>query len=192
MLHTMSRIRALSILLGWMSATALAQTPAAAPETFVAMAEVGGREAAASATVTIRLEKYMDERDRTTLAEALKVGGYPRFLPAFRKAPDVGSVEMNGRKVVVRWARQQPSGKGRTISVVTDGALFFVGGGSVDAKPRTGFELAVIQMELDAAGAGTGTMAAAARVKPGGATGVQIDDYSEAPVKLVSVRKSGK
>jgi hypothetical protein len=33
-------------------------------------------------------------------------------------------------------------------------------------------------------------MAAAARVRPGGPTGVQIDDYAETPLKLVTVRKS--
>jgi len=41
-------------------------------------------------------------------------------------------------------------------------------------------------------GLGTGTMAAAARVKPGGPTGVQVDDYGSEPLKLVTVRKSFK
>ena len=77
-----------------------------------------------------------------------------------------------------------------TIAIVTESPLFFVGGGEVDAKPRKGFEVAVIQLEVDSIGLGTGTMAAAARVRPGGATGVQIDDYAETPVKLVTVRKS--
>jgi hypothetical protein len=90
----------------------------------------------------------------------------------------------------VRWTRQQPTEKGRTISVVTDAPLFFVGGGNVDAKPREGFEVAVILLNVDSIGLGTGSLAPAARVKPGGPTGVQIDDYAEAPVKLVTVRKS--
>ena len=32
-------------------------------------------------------------------------------------------------------------------------------------------------------------MAAAARVKPGGETGVQIDDYADEPIKLVTVSR---
>jgi hypothetical protein len=48
----------------------------------------------------------------------------------------------------------------------------------------------VILLEVDQVGLGNGTMAAAARVRPGGPTGVQIDDYAETPVKLVTVRKS--
>jgi hypothetical protein len=47
----------------------------------------------------------------------------------------------------------------------------------------------VIQLSVDSRGNGTGTMAAAARVKKGGETGVQIDDYAEAPVALVKVTR---
>ena len=85
-------------------------------------------------------------------------------------------------------ARERPSGKfSREITVVTDQPIFFVGGGRVDAKPREGYEVAVIQFEMDSAGMGRGTMTAAAKVKPGGETGVQIDDYAEKPIRLVTV-----
>jgi len=119
-----------------------------------------------------------------------RVGGFPGFLPALRSAPEVGYVEMNGRKTKVRWARQEPAEKGRTITIVTESPLAFVGGAAVDAKPRKGYEVAVIRLDVDQIGLGTGSMAAAARVRPGGPTGVQIDDYAETPLKLVTVRKS--
>ena len=73
--------------------------------------------------------------------------------------------------------------------VVTDKAVFFVGGGRANAKPRTGYESALIQLVVDAAGAGSGTMAAAARVKPGGETGVRIDNYAEEPLALTKVTR---
>jgi hypothetical protein len=170
----------------------LAQKDIKPPETFTASAQALGQDAGASAQVTIQIDQYTSDSDRATIQEALRVGGYPGFLPALRSAPVIGFVEMGGRKVNARWARQQPTEKGRTISVVTEAPLFFVGGGSVDAKPRAGFEVAVIQLEVDQIGLGTGTMAAAARVRPGGPTGVQIDDYAETPVKLVTVRKAFK
>jgi hypothetical protein len=62
-------------------------------------------------------------------------------------------------------------------------------GGAVDAKPRAGYEVAVIQMHMDDVGLGSGTMAAAARVKPGGETGVVIDDYAAEPIKLVTINR---
>ena len=67
--------------------------------------------------------------------------------------------------------------------------MFFVGGGRTEAKPRAGYEVAVIQLMVDEIGLGTGSMAAAARVKPGGETGVQIDDYADEPIKLVTVSR---
>jgi hypothetical protein len=76
--------------------------------------------------------------------------------------------------------------------VVTDEPIFFVGGGRPDAKPREGYEVAVIQFDVDNVGLGKGTMTAAARVKPGGETGVQIDDYADKPIRLVTVTRNIK
>jgi hypothetical protein len=170
--------------------TVLAQKDIKPPETFTANAQALGRNAGASAEVTIQINQYTSESDRKAIEEALRIGGYQGFLPALRSAPDVGYVEMNGRKSLIRWARQQPTDKGRTISIVTESPLAFVGGAAVDARPRKGYEVAVIRLDVDQIGLGTGSMAAAARVRPGGPTGVQIDDYAENPLKLVTVRKS--
>jgi hypothetical protein len=104
--------------------------------------------------------------------------------------PEVGYVELNGRKVSVRWAGQTATPKGRTITIVTDTPLAFVGGAAVDAKPRAGYELAFLQFDVDSIGMGSGSMAAAARIRPGGPAGVQVDDYAEKPVNLKMVRKS--
>jgi hypothetical protein len=183
-------LRAALIAMVCTTSVVLAQKDVKPPETFTANAQVVGKDAGSSAQVTIQIDQYTPDDVRNTIQEALRVGGFPGFLPALRSAPQVGYVEMAGRKVPVRWARQQPTDKGRTISIVTETPLFFVGGGEIDAKPRKGFEVAVIQLEVDSIGLGNGTMAAAARVRPGGATGVQVDDYAETPVKLVTVRKS--
>ena len=78
------------------------------------------------------------------------------------------------------------------ISVVTDTPIFFLGGGGPDAKPKAGYELAVLQLKMDSSGIGEGSIAAAARVKPGGTTGVQVDRYADQPIKLVSIRREIK
>jgi hypothetical protein len=164
-----------------------------APETFVAKAETRTPEGAvASAPLTIQIDRYTLDGHRKVMEEALRTGGYPGFLSALRNAPAVGHVQVGERKVTVRWARQVPDGENRTISVVTDAPLFFIGGGRPDAKPRAGYELAVLQLKMDSSGIGEGTMAAAARVKPGGETGVQIDKYADQPIKLVSIRREIK
>jgi hypothetical protein len=166
------------------------QEPQHAPETFAAQAQAENRAGVtASAPILIHLERYTPAFDRTAVEDALRFNGYLGFVPALRKAPDVGYVEAAGRKVTIRWARETPSDTGRTIVVVTDKPLAFVGGGPTDAKSRVGYEVAVIQLKVDGHGSGTGTMAAAARVKPGGETGVQIDDYAETPIALAMVTR---
>ena len=177
---------------------ALAATPSArqtprnsgAPETFSANAQVKGAAGAIAATIQIQIQRYTPDFDRTSVESALKGGGYPSFLTALRKAPEVGSVGIGDQKFAIRYAREQKTAKGRTIVVVTDKPVFFVGGGRTDAKAKAGYEVAVIQMMVDDVGLGDGTMAAAARVKPGPeGVGVQLDDYAEEPIKLVTVSR---
>ena len=160
-----------------------------APETFSVNAQVKAAGAASAATIQIHIERYTPDFDRTAVETALKHGGYKGFVPALRKAPEVGWVAVGERKVPIRWAREQKTAKGRTIVVITDAPVFFVGGGAADAKPRVGYDVAVIQLMVDDIGLGKGTMAAAARVKPGGEAGVQIDDYADEPIALVTVRR---
>ena len=163
--------------------------PIGAPETFAAKAQAANKAGAAvSAPILFHVERYTPEFDRAAVREALRVGGYPGFLPALRKAPDVGYAELAGRRVTIRWARETADATGRTIVLITDKPVAFLGG-QAEGKSRAGYEVAVIQLKVDGKGAGTGSMAAAARVKPGGETGVQIDDYAESPIELVNVAR---
>jgi len=164
------------------------------PITFTANLNAAGAQGGAgAATIQIDIRRYTPEAERTAVEAALKSGGYPAFLTALRKASDVGAVSFADRKWTIRWARERPSGQnGRSIVVVTDQPIFFVGGGNPDAKPRQGFEVAVIEFQIDNAGLGTGTMTAAARVKPGGEDGVLIEDYAAKPIKLVTVTRKIK
>jgi hypothetical protein len=164
-----------------------------APESFTANVNVVGGAGAAAATITIRIDRYSQEADRDAVARALKEGGYPAFLAALRKAPVVGAVTLGGQSFDIRWAREQPAANGRSIVVVTDKPVYFAGGGSVNAKPREGYDVALLQFRMDDGGVGfEGTMAAAARVKPGGDTGVQIEDYAEKPIELRTITRAIK
>jgi hypothetical protein len=176
------------------TAAAPAQTrTVGAPEVFNANAQAKTANGAAAATLQIHVDRYSPEADRTAVENALKHGGYANFLNALRKAPQVGRVQVGERQFVIRWARETKTADGgRTIVVVTDKPIFYVGGGAADAKPRAGYEVGLIQMNVDGVGFGSGTMAGAARVRPGGEAGVQIDDYADEPIKLVTVSRLTK
>jgi hypothetical protein len=161
-----------------------------APEVFNANAQVKGKTGAGAATLQIHIDRYTPDADRTAVETALKQGGYANFLNALRKAPEVGRVQVGERQFPIRWSRQTTSKDGgRTIVVVTDTPIFYVGGGAADAKPRAGYEVGLIQMTVDGVGFGSGTMAGAARIRPGGEAGVQVDDYADEPIKLVTVSR---
>jgi hypothetical protein len=162
---------------------------AGAPEVFNVNAQVKTSGGASASTMQVHVTRYTPDADRTAVETALKHGGYAAFLNALRKAPEVGHVQAGEQKFAIRWARETKTANGRTIVVVTDKPVFFVGGGAADAKPRTGYDVALIQMNVDGVGFGSGSMAAAARVRPGGDAGVQVDDYADSPIKLVTVSR---
>ena len=192
-LSGLSLTLALAVVLAPTPAAAGGQTKATAPETITANAHVTGAAGAAATRISMQIDRYTPDADREAVAQALKQGGYPAFLTALRKAPVVGSLTIAGQTFDIRWAREQPVSNGRSIVLITDKPVYFVGGGGTNAKPRAGYEVALLQFRLDGSGLGfEGTMAAAARVKPGGPTGVQIDDYAEKPIELQGISRAIK
>jgi hypothetical protein len=171
----------------WLGAQA-APPKTGAPEIFNGNAQVKNANGAMSGTFEVRVARYTPDFDRTTVEKALRQGGYPAFLTALRNSPEVGQLVLAGGQVfLIRYAREKVEATGRTITVVTEKPVFFVGSSRADAKPRAGFEVAVVQLQMDGTGKGKGTMAAAARVRPDGDGGVRLDDYAEQPITLTDV-----
>src|SRR4029077_10362054 len=112
------------------------------------------------------------------------------FLEALRKTPPIGSLKVGTRSVEIHWARQQQRGVDRRIAAATADAVFFGGAGEVDAKPTAGYDIAVAEFTVDSTGLGKGSMAPAAKVKAGGPTGVEIEDYSGKKIELVTVSRN--
>lgn len=182
---------ALAVALAGASAGASAQSKkkASGPETFNGKAKVGTSTAVADTTFNVQIDQYTPDKDLKAMELALQTGGSDGFVQALRKAPVAGHLKIGDKSFTIRWARQRETSKGRTISIVTDAPVYFLGAGLPDAKPRAGFDVAVAKMNIDSAGLGEGTIAFAARVKPSGENGVDIQDYAAEPVKLVSIMK---
>ncbi|HTI37105.1 MAG TPA: hypothetical protein VL484_06080 [Vicinamibacterales bacterium] len=161
-----------------------------APESFRANAQVTGTGGGVASGLTIQIDKYTSDADHAALVKALKEGGNGAFVSTLKTSPVVGKVTMGDRTFTIRWARQQIKGDSRRIAVATDSPVFFAGAGAVDAKPTAGFDIAVLEFTVDSIGLGKGSMAAAAHVKPGGPTGVQVDDYSGKRIDLVTVTRN--
>jgi len=163
----------------------------APPESFKANGQITGAAGGAASQIDIHIERYSTDAEHTAMVDVLKSGGNDGFLAALKKAPTIGSVKIGTRSVNVRWARANPGpSDSRRIVVVTDGPVFFAGAGAVDAKPTAGYDMAVVEFTVDSVGLGSGTMAPAARVKPGGPIGVQLDDYSGKRITLATVSRN--
>jgi hypothetical protein len=162
-----------------------------APESFRANAQAISGSGGAAAALTFRVDAYTPDADRERLLAALTSGGSPGFVEALKKEKAAGYVQAGDRKVTIRYARMQAAANGkRRVVLVTDAPVYFVGGGALDAAPKEGYDVAVVEFEVDSVGLGSGRIAMAARVKPGGPAGVQIDDYAQEPVKLVTVTRN--
>jgi hypothetical protein len=164
--------------------------PSDTPVEFSATVQATGPLGSVATTVQIHILKYTEERDRKALLAALVKNGYQAFLPALRAVPTVGYVQIKEQKWNLKWAHQQQTESGQSVTVATDQPIFFVGGGSANQKPRAGYELAVIRLEVDSIGMGKGSMAAAAKVKPAGdGQGVVVDDYADKPLPITMVSR---
>ena len=164
--------------------------PSTVPVEYSASVQAVGALGAVATTVQVHIDRFTAEKDRTTLVNALKTGGYAAFLPALKKAPVVGYLAVKDQKWDLRWAHQQVKDLGQTITVATDKPVYFAGGGAVDAKPREGFDMAVIRLDVDTIGLGKGTFATAAKVKPNAdASGVEVDDYGGQPLQITMVSR---
>jgi hypothetical protein len=162
-----------------------------APETFRANAQATNSAAGVAAAMSFQVDAYTPDGERERLLAALQAGGSAAFVEALKKSPVAGYITGGDRKIAIRFARAEPTATGgRRILLVTEAPVYFVGGGALDAKPTAGYDIAVVQFEVDSVGLGSGSMAAAARVKPGGTAGVQLDDYAKEPIKLMTVSRT--
>lgn len=171
-------------------AAAQSITKPGAPESFRANGQILGAAGGAASTIHIQIDKYTSDADHAALAGTLKQGGYEAFVAALRKAPQIGSLKVGNRSVAIHWARELAQGGSRRIAVATAEPVFFGGAGAVDAKPTAGYDLAMAEFTVDSTGLGKGTMAPAAKVKAGGPTGVEVEDYSGKRIELVTVSRN--
>jgi hypothetical protein len=167
----------------------LAQAQAGAG-TFTATATVktaGGAEATAPVTITI--DRKMPEAEANKLLAAFKSGGAAGLRKALAGVPPTGSVQLaDGARTPARITIELPTDKGRLITIVTDKPLLFLGAGFPGAKPKVGYDFAVVDIEFDASGNGSGTLAPAAKVTVKGGAFV-VEDYASELVRLAGVKK---
>jgi hypothetical protein len=172
------------------SAAAVSPAHAQPAETFTATAAVKAADgAAASAPVTIVVDRKMSQGEADRLVEAFKTGGVPGLRKALVGVPPTGSVRLGkGAATPTRLVIERPTDKGRLLTIVADQPILFLGSGFPGAKSKEGYDFAIVDIEVDESGSGSGTLAPAAKVTVKQGVFV-VEDYAQELVRLTGVKK---
>ena len=131
----------------------------------------------------------MPREEAAKLASAFTANGAAGLRKALSGVPPTGSVRIgNATPTPTRLTLERVTPEGRLLTIVTDQPLVFVGAGLPGAQPKEGFDFAVMDLVVDQAGNGSGTIAPAARMKVQQGALV-VDDYGTDVVRLESVKR---
>jgi hypothetical protein len=163
-----------------------------AAETFTATATVDtAGKATAKAPVTMVVSRKMAQAEADKLVAAFKSGGVAALRKALTGVAPTGSIAVGaGAPTPTRLAIERPTDKGRLLTLVADQPILHLGAGLPGAKPKEGYDLAVVHLEVDANGNGSGTFAPAAKVSINKDGAFVVDDYGSELVRLTGVKKA--
>jgi hypothetical protein len=155
-------------------------------ETLTALATVktaGGT--IATTPISITIDRLTPVREAETLVAAFKASGPEGLRQALKGLPPTGSIRIGGGAATpTQLTLERTTDKGRLLTILTDTPLFFLGAGQPRAKPTAGYDFAILDLEIEAGGAGSGTLAPAARITVRQDVFV-VEDYSAEIVRLI-------
>jgi len=160
-------------------------------EVFTATAAIkGAGGGSASAPVTITVDRKMSQGEADRLVAAFKSGGAAALRKALGGVPPTGNISIGtGAATPTRFTLERVTGEGRLLTILTDKPLLFVGASLPGAKSQAGYDFGVIDIEVDAKGNGSGTLAPAAKIKMNRDAFV-VEDYGIEAVRLTGVKKT--
>jgi len=168
-----------------------ASVRAQGPETFTATATVktaGGTTATSPVTIVVTHKMPQSEADK--FLGAFKSGGVTALRNALSGVKPTGTIQLGKQKPVpTRLAVERTTDKGRLLTIVADRPVLFLGSSIPGAKAKQGYDFAVVDLEVDANGKGSGSLAPAAKVTVKGDAFV-VEDYGVDRVELKDVAKS--
>lgn len=170
-------------------ATLLPAAAAAQGETFKATASVKSPTATASAPVTIRIDRFVTDAERTAIVKAVQANDAAATRKALEAVADIGYIEVSSRRTPLKYAYARTTGSGRMITVVTAKPVAYLGSGVPGAKPKGEYELALALLILDGQGAGDGEFSPAVTLKTDEHGAIVTTDYSHEVVRLTGISK---
>jgi hypothetical protein len=159
-----------------------------ASETITATANVkssGG--VAATAPVSIIVDRFSTDSERDEMLAALKKDGTEGVRRLLLTQPPIGTLKVGNESTAIKYIYARTTGAGRLITAVTGSPIAFIGAGVPGAKPKTGFDLGLVMLEVTASGPGHGELVPATKVRLNDQGAVVTEDYSGDVVQLSNV-----
>jgi hypothetical protein len=170
---------------------AAAAVHAQSAQTFSASARVtsaGGTSV--ESPFSMEIKRFATDAERDALVRTISKGGTDAAQQMLARQAAVGTLQLGGRTVPVKYAYARAMGSGRLITAVTGEPIVFLGAGMPEAKPKAGYSLALVMLEVSDSGPGQGELVPAAKVRIDAQNAVVTEDYSPANViRLVNVAK---
>lgn len=160
-------------------------------ETFTATATVqtaGG--ATATAPVRVTVTRTMSPEEAAKFTSALQTGGSAALRTALSGVPPTGSIQVgSGAPTPTRLTLDRTTDRGRLLTIVTDQPILFLGAGLPGARPKEGYDFAVLDLDVDRTGAGSGMLAPAAKIRVSDGA-IVVEDYGAEAIRLAGVKKA--
>jgi hypothetical protein len=156
-------------------------------ETYTADASLTGAGGkSVSAQMTAVIQTFATDAERDALVAAVGKGG-TAARDLLRTKPDAGSVQIGAKKTPLKYAYARTTGTGRLITLVTAEPIGFIGGNRFDAKPKEGYDLGLVLLDVDPSKPGHGEVAPAAKVKVDAQKAIVTEDYGAEVMRLTNI-----
>src|SRR5262249_46604890 len=133
---------------GFLVVVVLLLAPVEASERFTATAAVKGAAAgAATAPLTIVVDKFSTAAERESLLKALKAGG-TNGRELLTRRPAVGSLQIGTHSTPIKYAYAVSTGDRRLITVVTGSPIVLDDAGGAPSAARPGFDLGLVLLDV--------------------------------------------
>ena len=161
---------------------------AQASETITATASVkssGG--VAATAPLSVAVDRFSTDTERDEILAALKKDGTDGVTRLLLSRPPIGTLKIGNQLTAIKYIYAGPIGDGRLITAVTGSPIAFIGAAAPGAKPRAGFDLGLVILEVMTSGPGHGELVPATKLRLNDQAAIVTEDYSAEVVQLSNV-----
>jgi hypothetical protein len=167
-------------------------------ERFTAMAMSQYSPAARPVAVNIEIviDRWSTPAERDRVIDTMKNKSPAALLDLLRAMPNIGSISTaTSPGTSLRFAESKPAADGgRKIIIATERPMSVADTGTRRGRRNAdaNYPFSVVEIELDKQGNGTGSVHYSSRLVHNAKTGaIEVESYSNEPVRLTSVRPAG-